>query len=80
MQLAGSDLVKSVLQLIMGTNTTNVWIAKRNIISSYKHEIMAKSFMKAFARNIFLWEMTQFQMVKCNVKHNLNTSYVKKDR
>ena len=41
---------------------------------------MAKSFMKAVARIIYLWEMTQFQMVKCNVSNNLNTSYVYKDR
>ena len=37
---------------------------------------MAKSFMKAAAGNIYLWEMTQFQKVKCNVSNNLNTSYV----
>ena len=41
---------------------------------------MAKAFMKAVAMNIYLWEMTQFQMVKCNVSYNLNTSYVLKDR
>ena len=37
---------------------------------------MAKSFMKAVARNIYLWEMTQFQIVKYNVSNNLNPSYV----
>ena len=26
-------------------------------------------------RVVYLWEMTQFQMVKCNVSNNLNTSY-----
>ena len=40
---------------------------------------MAKSFMKAVARNIYLSGMTQFQMVKCNVSNNLNTSYDLKD-
>ena len=37
---------------------------------------MAKSFMKAVARNIYLLEMTQFQMLKCNVSNNFNTAYV----
>ena len=47
---------------------------KEKYFKSYNHEIMAKSFMKAVARNIYLWEMTQFQMVKSNVSHNLNKS------
>ena len=38
----------------MGTNTKNVCNEKRNIFLSYKHEIMAKSFMKAVARNIYI--------------------------
>ena len=57
-----------------------MWNEKRNIFNSYKHEIMAKVFMKAVARNIYLWEMTQFQIVKCNVSNTLNTFYVQKDR
>ena len=60
----------------MGTNTPNVCNEKRNIFLSYKHDIMAKYFMKAVARNIYLRVMTLFQMVKYNVSNNLNISYV----
>ena len=77
MQLAGSGLVKGVLQLLIDRNKHNKCVnEKRNMFQSYKHEIMAKSFIKAVARNIYLLEMTQFQMVKCNVSNSLNTFYV----
>ena len=78
MQLTGSGLVKSVLQLLIDGNIHIKCVKweKNYIFKSYKHKIMAKSFMKAVAKNIYLWEMTQFQMVKCNVSNNLNTSYV----
>ena len=36
---------------------------RKEIYFSPKHEIMGKSFMKVVARNIYLLEMTQFQMV-----------------
>ena len=78
MQLAGSGLVKSVLQLLIDGIKHKKYVKweKKYILVLYKHEIMAKSFVKAVARNVYLWEMTQFQMVKCNVSNNLNTFYV----
>ena len=77
MQLAGSGLVKSVLQLLIDGNKHNKcekWEKKYILVlQAWDH---GQVLMKAVARNIYLWEMTQFQMVKCNVSNNLNTSYV----
>ena len=78
MQLAGSGLVKSVLQLLIDGNKHNKCVKWEKIFDSYKHEIMAKSFMKAVARNIYLLEMTQFQMVKCNISNNLTHLMLKR--
>ena len=62
MPLAGSGLVKSVLQLLIDGNKHNKCVKweKKYIFKSHKYEIMAKSFKKAVAMNIYLWEMTQF--------------------
>ena len=81
MQLAGSDLVKSVLQLLIDGNKHNKYVKwEKKFILVLKAWDHGQVFMKAVARNIYLWELTQFQMVKWYVSNNLNTSYVKKDR
>ena len=55
MQLAVSGFVKSVLQILIDGNKHNKCVKyERNIFKSYEHEIMAKSFTKAVATNIYL--------------------------
>ena len=77
MPLAGSGLVKSVLQLLIDGNKHNKCVKweKKHILVLYAWD-HGQVIMKAVASNIYLWEMTQFRMVKCNVSNNLNTSYV----
>ena len=77
MQLTGSGLVKSVLQLLIDGNKHNKCLKweKKFILVLYAWD-HGQVLMKAAARNIYLWEMTQFQIVKCNVSNNLNASYV----